>query len=149
MLMRYQGVIKTIPLCTNLLAACLVALLILTPPTSVSGWIFSALFCSAFIVIAGWSSAEVYRSRIGISDRGLQIRKGWSRTHRYRWDQVDHLQYIGWLQSFRIHFSDGKNITVPILMSDLKGLLEAVAIHLKRPQYINALDDFAASFGGK
>lgn len=149
MQMRYRGIIKLVPICAIWLAIAVLALAAIETPTQPVPIIINSLICVAAIAFAFRLSTEIFFKVVRLNKQRIEYSQAWGKPKSYQWKQVEAVNFRGLWQAFELTFDDGKRLKVSLMMDNLKSFLQLLSEQLPRDMYLDAIEQFASSFGGK
>ena len=151
MIMRYAGVTRLLPICSWVLLLAMLAFTWWLPPQDLFSGLLLAVIILPTTLLTVWLSAEIWCSRVSLSQHRLQIKKRWLAVHSMPWSQLERVTFNPLWVAFELYERQSNGASrrwrVSLLMTEQRALLEHFAAHLKREQYIDALNKFAASMG--
>lgn len=147
MQMRYQGVVKIIPICTWVTLVAMVGGALVAPPVTAGEWFFYSLLVMVTATLVAWLTLEVFRSKVGVNDSHLVITKNVRRMKRIPWANVEQVAYHRLWSSFVVITDTGERYYISTMMTHLKDFLAIMAAVLPREKYIDGIEKFAKIIG--
>lgn len=148
MQMRYRGMIKLVPICSIWLALVVVALAIVESPSEPISIIINGLICVGVTLFAFRISAEIFFKVIKLNKQRIEFSQAWGKPATYTWQEVESVQFSKIWQAFELTFRDGRKLKVSLMMDNLRSFLQLLSQQLPREEYLQAIEQFAATFGG-
>lgn len=149
MQMQYRGIIKLVPICAIWLAIAIIALAALETPLQPVPVVINSLLCLLVALFAFRLSAEIFFKTVQLNPQRIRYSQAWGKPLEYSWSQVEQVNFRGIWQAFELRFEDGRTVKVSLMMDNLKPFLKLLSEQLPRDLYLQAIEQFAGSFGGK
>ncbi|RUO77301.1 hypothetical protein [Idiomarina seosinensis] len=149
MRMRYRGIIRLVPVCAIWLALAVIALAIIETPAEPLAIAVSSIICLLVLLLAFRLSTEIFFKAIKLNKQRIEFTQSLTKPCSYSWSQLETVNFLNRWQAFELKFEDGRRVKVSLMMDNLKSFLQLLSEQLPRDKYIDAINQFAGSYGGK